>query len=658
MKKNSLKFNIILLTITLLYTTSCAYAGYDVIRARTLENDKTAEEVQQSSEIQDLNDPDLPDYSENSTVTSFFKNKFKNRKKKNKNSEITEESVNESLSQEDKKIQEEIEISNNNKFQLNADKISYDDAEGNLYADGHVEIIAHAKNVTLRADNAVIDKPSQTIKLKGNVKIIKEGLEMAGQSLIVDLNEENIIMDNPVAQAYSFTINAQESYLIANDLQMLNGSITSDHKKQIAFLPKRFARYMPYTPEDLYDPDLQDELDVDKKPKTYKIDAKEIVVTSYKDHNALVFKDTNVYFNKHKILPKSDFEIISDKQNQVVETSMLEIGTLRTFGTYVGWGFVNKLPKGQLLKIMPALVYGDSNFGVGLIGRHRSKNSLLEAGYSTSTEKFVARGLYRFGNGFTLRYGRNAYLSEGFLGARRPGYAAQLGFEKAYEDKEHRITFRHSTYAGLFSDYHKTGTKHYFATTRFRENLELQKYFLEYKNSEQDMFLRLGVAAYGSATLYGTGDTVGVFRIGPTLSSKVKKWESNISYMQGGIHGKSPFEFDRYMYGRSTIFFNEKFNFNNVFALGFMGAISPNKDNYKHDMITEAMIYALVGPKDVKIALSYDFYRSAGYLDFMFLLGSDNARINFDKLTTKNIDSSKNKQDFYKKAKKIKVEDI
>ena len=248
--------------------------------------------------------------------------------------------------------------------------------------------------------------------------------------------------------------------------------------------------------------------------------------------------------------------------------------------------------------------------------------------------------------------------SEGFLGSRRPGYGAQLGFEKAYEDKEHKIAFRHSTYAGLFSDYRKTAMKHYFATTRFRENLELQKYFLEYKNSEQDMFLKLGIVAYGSATLYGTGDTVGIFRIGPTLSSKVKKWDSNILYTQGGIHGKSPFVFDRYMYGRSSVFFNEKFNFNNVFALGFVGAISPNKDNYKRDMITEAMIYALFGPKDFKIALSYDFYRSAGYLDFMFLLGSDNAKINFDKLTTKNIDSSKNKQDFYKKAKTIKVEDI
>ena len=60
----------------------------------------------------------------------------------------------------------------------------------------------------------------------------------------------------------------------------------------------------------------------------------------------------------------------------------------------------------------------------------------------------------------------------------------------------------------------------------------------------------------------------------------------------------------------------------------------------------------------VKIAVSYDFVREMGHLDLMFILGADNSRINFQKLTTKNIDNSQNKQDFYKKAKTIKVEEI
>ena len=86
--------------------------------------------------------------------------------------------------------------------------------------------------------------------------------------------------------------------------------------------------------------------------------------------------------------------------------------------------------------------------------------------------------------------------------------------------------------------------------------------------------------------------------------------------------------------------------------------ISPNKDNYERDLLTESRLYALLGPKDFKIALSYDFIRDIGHLDFMFILGTDSTKINFEKLTTDNIDDKKQKQDFYKKAKTVPVEDI
>ena len=308
---------------------------------------------------------------------------------------------------------------------------------------------------------------------------------------------------------------------------------------------------------------------------------------------------------------------------------------------------------------MPALTYGDGNIGVGIIGRHRSRNSTFEAGYSSSTDRFVARGLYKFGNGLSFRYGKNAYLPEGFMGTRRAGYAGQLAYERSYLERGLGVTFRHGTYAGFFSDYKKKpGIDHYYATMRFRENLELQKEFWRYNNREQDFNVRFVVIGQASATLYGNGDTAGVVRIGPTLATRLKKWESSVSYFQTGIHGDSPFVFDKYRYGKCAISFNEKFNFNNKFALGYIATISPNKDNYEHDMITESRFYALLGPKDFKIALSYDFVRDVGHLDFMFIFGSDSTRINFEKLTTDNIDDAKQKQDFYKKAKTKKVEDI
>ena len=49
----------------------------------------------------------------------------------------------------------------------------------------------------------------------------------------------------------------------------------------------------------------------------------------------------------------------------------------------------------------------------------------------------------------------------------------------------------------------------------------------------------------------------------------------------------SPFEFDQYRYGRSSIMINEKFNFNDKFALGFRLFMTPDKDNYRSEFFTE-----------------------------------------------------------------------
>ena len=133
----------------------------------------------------------------------------------------------------------------------------------------------------------------------------------------------------------------------------------------------------------------------------------------------------------------------------------------------------------------------------------------------------------------------------------------------------------------------------------------------------------------------------------------MKKWESNIGYLLGGVHGDSPFFFDKYMYGKSSLTINEKFNFNNAFALGYLAVISPLRDNYQKDLLTESRLYAMAGPKDVKLAISYDFIRSIAHFDFLFLLGLDKTKITFEQLKTKGLDGSKNKRDFYRRSQTI-----
>ena len=316
---------------------------------------------------------------------------------------------------------------------------------------------------------------------------------------------------------------------------------------------------------------------------------------------------------------------------------------------------VFKLPKGQTLKLLPALVYGDSNIGVGIIGRHRTPNSMLEAGYASSTTNLVVRGRYKFTNEVSLRYGRHAYMPEGFMGARRSGYAAQLEYVKSYGVPDLDGIFNHGFYAGVFSDYEKHDQENAYCTSRFRYIAEFRKHFLKFENKEQDVSIALSAVAQGAATLYGSGETVGVGRIGPFITTKVKRWESSLGYMFAGIHGDSPFVFDKYRYGKSSIMLNEKFNFNDKFALGYRAVVSPLKDNYEEDLLTESRFYAIFGPQDLKLCFSYDFVRDIAHLDFLFLLGSDSSKINFDKLITKDADGGREKRDFYK-SKPVKIE--
>ena len=63
----------------------------------------------------------------------------------------------------------------------------------------------------------------------------------------------------------------------------------------------------------------------------------------------------------------------------------------------------------------------------------------------------------------------------------------------------------------------------------------------------------------------------------------------------------------------------------------------------------------MVGPKDVKLMFSYDTVRSIMHFDFMFLLGLDSAKIDFDKLRTSGMDSSKN--DFYRRKKHVDLDE-
>ena len=639
-----------------------SFALYDVVKAKTIQNENEIVNEQIEEHEIDEFDYELTEYDPDKDVclkiSKKIKKIFKIKDKPQSSEIIQEENTEKNELDSYAKYSENYSVDDENKFKINADKVTYNDEEGSVLAKGNVEIIAPSKKVILKANEALLDKTQQTIKLLGAVKIIKKDVEMCGEYLLIDLNEQNVLMDNPVLNTYSFAITAQEGFLIENDIQMLHGQMKSVRQSDFPIVTRGFMRYDNidrgfFAKENSADYDL----DVDAKRQTYRIDAKEIVITSYKDHNSVLLKDADIFYNNHKIAKKADLEIISDKPKQVKELTSPEAGNFRGFGSYVGYGWAMKAPMGHTFKFMPVLAYYDSNVGVGAIGRYRSPNHLAEAGWNSASENWAVRGRYNLGRGLQFTYGRHAYIPEGFMGARRSGYAGQLHFQKSYRIPDLDASFSNGIYAGVFSDYSKEDQEDAYSTTRFRYMATFSKSLYKYKSKDNDFALQLKASTQGAATVYGSGENHGIIRFGPTLTTKFKRWEQTIAYYMSGTHGETPFDFDRYRYGKSTIQMSEKFKFNDKLAVGLRLFITPMKDNYQEDLFTETRLFVMFGPRDAKVAFSYDFVRDVSHLDFMFLIGSDNTAINFDKLTTKDIDGKQEKRDFYKNIKRVVIDD-
>ena len=524
-------------------------------------------------------------------------------------------------------------VSSKQNLTLDADEMEYFEDRNEIEARGHVIIKTYPDNTTLSADKAIYNRDTNIIRLFDNVVLNKDNSSIKGDFMSINLNEENVLMNEPTGTVGLMTLRAQEGYAYANEIQMLNGDIQLAKDIEMTLQSRGFG----YLDPDIVQPEFATSDLKKKRTEPLKIKTKEIIIESKRDHDTITFKNADIYYKKFKVATASSAEILTDKAQTYVETNLPEIGMIRDFGTYFGWGYATEVPFGGTLKVMPALVY-DSGIGIGGIARYRSKRNFIEAAYATSSENFIVRGKYEFNKNWYIDYGRHAYFDEWFYGRRQPGYMAQLVYDKTYRVPDLKATFKQRFSGGYVTDYGVAEKDSRFGTTRFRWQGELSRMVFEKKNDEQDMYIRGYLYTQAGATLYGTGDVTGIVRFGPSLQTRVKNWGSRISYGMAGIHGVSPLIFDQYVYGKQFLVIDENIRLGKYLALGYQGTISLLRDNPDRDLLTENKFYVVAGPEDIKVAFSYDTYRERALFDVLFYVGKDNSKIEYDKLTIKNPD--------------------
>lgn len=497
-------------------------------------------------------------------------------------------------------------------------------------------VIITKEGTKVTADKAIYNRDANTIKLMSNVVLTKGTSTISGEYMFIDLNEENALMDEPTTTLGNIVVNAKEGYAYPNRIETLNGNIEFNDKVEMELYTRGFLSYANSIPDSRFiDFDLKSE-----RSKPYSFKSKEIIINPEKDTDSVLMKDLHVLYKNKTILRAPSVEMFQDKERTRSEIDFpLAIGSMKGLGLFVGLGHTFKLPKAQTLRLTPAFVY-DSEVGIGGMAQYKSKKARLEAGWGSPKSDLIFDGEIKLANKFKLNLGRHAYKSEWIAGGNRAGYLAELSYDDAFQIKDlGGATFRHKITAGYVADYkreHQEDDMH--DGYRYRYQAQLSKNLMSIGSEEQDVFLNLGVVGQIFATAYSQGDTVGVFRFGPSIQSRVKRWNSRITYQMGGVHGASPYYFDEYRYGRQSVNFDESLILNKFLSVGYRGTLTLLKDNRDGDLLTENRLYAVVGPEDFKLAFSYDTIRQNMYLDFLFLLGSDNMNMQYEKLTANDPD--------------------
>lgn len=644
------RFSVILFCAVLLCANS-VYAA-EVINAKT---EKTV--VAEDAGYVLFSQGALPDTENDNKDGMHIKNPFEACSKFFKRKELKRNNSGETRAEEEQgesiKVQptkDESEIS------LDSDEMEYSSITNEVEARGNVVITTKPDNVKITAKRGTYNRTTNIIKLYDNVTVCKDGAEISGDYLIVDLNEENILMNEPVGRFSNFKITGREGYAYANKIETINGEISLTQQMDTSFATTGFLNLYDNT---IFDRSLATSEMKKKRLEPYTIQTKEIYIKSDKDHDVVTVKNAQISYKNRKVLAARTVQIYTDKEHSYMETNMPEIGSMRDFGTYFGPGFVTKAPFGSTLKLTPIIAI-DDGVGVGVWGRIKSKRHLAEAGWASNNKNLIVRGKYNFNDDFKLEYSRHGWMDEWFYGGRQPGYLLQLVHDKKWDVRDLDATYRQRFTAGYVSEYSKDDQKDMDGTARIRWQAELTKRFFTVGNREQEMFLDFGAYTQTGATVYGSGETTAVVRVGPYIQSRVKNWGSRIYYAIAGVHGLSPYLFDQYRYGKSSITIDQNYRLNKYIAAGYTGTFTPLKDNPEEDLVAENRFYVMVGPEDFKVAVSYDSVREAAAVNVMFLLGSDNFRAKYEKLTIENIETLGKKRDIFEDIKlgRVKVPEL
>ena len=504
---------------------------------------------------------------------------------------------------------------------INSDELEYFEDKNEFVATGNAKVNIKQENSTLEAQKITYDQENQIIIAEDKVTISKNGQAVHGSYAKIKLNDESALINNPKTTIDEININAKTANIYGNKVELLKGTAIIDNKD----LALRLSTLAPVNPESLVTaPNVNQ--DTNTYNPNYKISAKEVIIKSDNDKNVVIMKNATIWLGKIKIATVPSLELTTNRDVTRIETMLPEFGRNQQLGTYFGPSHVFDLPHSSTLKISPLLSFGGKDFiGGGGLARFTSKTNRTLIGYTSNERDLIVAGEQKILTPYTkIQYGAHSYINDGIFGDQMPTYIAELVDSRKLISALNFNFFLRSS-AGYAQDYDSHwGT----AKLQFQGNLINDKPLLSYKD-----YLKFRLVSQFSIAGYGNGSSTGMLRAGPNIQSKLGRLNLTATYFEAATHGKSPFNYDRYVQGKSILCLGEELKVTRHISLGDMSVLNLTKDNSNNKLATENEVYAKVGPNDFKFKLGYDIVRNRSVFGFDMLVGNGKTGVDFDKLT-------------------------
>ena len=552
-------------------------------------------------------------------------------------------------------------LPDNEQVILDCDNMEYFAERSELEATGNVSVRFPQNNTVMKADKFIYNQVTNKITAVGHVTIVKEDLTMEGDYLVLNLNEENAIFDNPETSIAQIHVRSKQGYMYGDNLIQEQGSIyITDH----SFVNVGSFTYGPILDAMVIPAEKRSSLTENAFGEKLRIKVSDIIINSKEEHTDITVKKADIYYNEKKVGFIPALTVHTNKNRDYTVVDNPEVGTMSNLGMYLGPGFVFDTPHGSVLKVVPFLNYraggGEhGNIGVGGMLKFSSATNRTDISYGSTHNKLLVDGIQYLDDNLFFQYGANRYMDDWFMGRRM----ARLMGELVYADsilhrnflaKKFDMTFSHRIAAG----YMQEGTyadkflglagedNQGVGTFRAKYMAEVAQTLFNYaKENQNDINARFELVTEGSFAVYGTGDTQAIFRVGPRLHNQYKNWMSDIGYFISGFNDDTPMKmYDSYVYGGSNVYLRESFRLSKYLTLSWLGSfnLSYNNERYKNkniDLVPECSFFVALGPDDVRLHIGYDVARQQSFVYMTMNLDAKGTVIDYDKMIVKNPDN-------------------